>query len=203
MVMGGGFSFDRLGGLHGSVGTTTMSSQGNPPEEPLPSGPNPQADDTPPWYRQIQESTEDPHWPPFPTMSQSGGTRPEGSGPPVEPDMEGRKRVMIRPREKSGPAGHGAATPFSVPRELTFQCPSCLQSLKIPLSELHVDGPCPHCGVWICPPRVRAAGKGGEKSQPSAPSGSRKEIFRPNRDKAAVRFLKGEVRPSSGIGGEG
>jgi hypothetical protein len=184
-----------------------MPSPGDSPQIPKIPGtlePIPASQEAPAWFREIQQASDDPAWPPFPTLSQKA----EASSVAVDGfsgnvDGEGHRRVAIRPREKSGVGESVGASPFSANEELTFQCPACFLTLRVPASQQNVDGPCPHCSAVISPPRVVKFGAARALPMPgSSIPGPRKEIYRPNREKAVTRFLKGEVRSLNGLSGD-
>ena len=136
------------------------------------------------WYQTIRESTEDPTWPPFPTMSASS-LPPSLAGNALS--LQPRSAPDERPRETNDhPVRSFRALEGKEAPQMMFACPACMVMLAVrPGYQLNGDAMnCPHCASSILPPRVFAA----SPEEPDTPSDE--EIVRPTRERASIVFVK-------------
>ncbi len=111
---------------------------------------------------QVRAESEDPNWPPMPTMA-NGEQEPE-PGPPTEEKGGGAKVVAVQPRTPGTkrplphqlgnniPAGYYVG---QLP-QLQFSCPCCGVVLTItePQTYRGQPGPCPNCAAVVMPPQL-------------------------------------------------
>ncbi len=113
---------------------------------------------------QVKAGSEDPSWPPLPTMSQGTESPVEKTQQAQTVAVQPREPGMRRPavREPEHFAGQTAASPIptgvymgDLPSQ-RFSCPSCSVVLTIPNPKAYngQPAPCPHCAALILPPQV-------------------------------------------------